>query len=178
MNQRKKQRGSITLETAIVLPIFFFMFMALIGLFRVVVAQNQMTHVLVQATKSMSLDPYLADSAGADSLANVVLKLSSSSHGDYFASNDKWYAGGDANATAKKRFIGYLTGGDVAAAQDKLEGIGIVNGLNGVTFGTNVSGENLTVTISYEIQYWFDMFGMGKIPMKQTMYSRLWQTQK
>ena len=58
MKQRKKQSGSVTLETAIILPIFVIMFMAVIGLFRVVVAQNQMTHVLVQTTKSLSLDSY------------------------------------------------------------------------------------------------------------------------
>ena len=48
--------------------------------------------------------------------------------------------------------------------------------MEGVKFKTEVDGENFQVTISYEIQYWFDMFEMGKIPMEQTMYCRLWKS--
>lgn len=185
MKQKKSQKGSITLETAIILPIFFFMFMAVIGIFRVVVAQNQMTHVLVQTTKSMALDAYLADSVGTGDneiykdLVSLVLKVESNIGADeYFVSSDKWYDGGNADSVAKKRFIGYLSGGDTEAAQEKLEGIGIVDGLDGVKFQTAVNGEEFSVTISYEIQYWFDMFGMGKIPMNQTLTSRLWKETK
>ena len=184
MKQKNRHRGSVTLETAIVLPIFFFMFMAVIGIFRVVVAQNQMTHVLVQSTKSMALDSYLADSIKVSEMGNykdllsLVLSIDNNDNGKngYFVSDEQWYTGGSADAIAKKRFIGYLTGGDTDKAQEKLKSLGIVDGMEGVKFKTEVDGENFQVTISYEIQYWFDMFEMGKIPMEQTMYCRLWKS--
>lgn len=186
MKQRKKQSGSVTLETAIILPIFVIMFMAVIGLFRVVVAQNQMTHVLVQTTKSLSLDSYFSSSLKKEQIAEIlpvwggisdlVLDVANNVTGDdYFTSNETWYEGsGNADSIARDRFIGYLSGGDKGEGQEKLEGLGIVNGLNGLKVKAEVQGEELSVTITYEIQYWFDMFGMGKIPMKQTMHSRMW----
>lgn len=61
MENQERQRGSVTLETSIVLPIFLFLFLSIYGLFIVIEAQNQMTHVLVQSTKSLSLDAYLTD---------------------------------------------------------------------------------------------------------------------
>lgn len=61
MKAYENQRGSVTLETSIVLPIFIFLFLFIYGLFSVIAAQNQMTHALVQSTKSLSLDSYLAE---------------------------------------------------------------------------------------------------------------------
>ena len=61
MKAYENQRGSVTLETSIVLPIFIFLFLFIYGLFSVIAAQNQMTHALVQSTKSLSLDSYLTE---------------------------------------------------------------------------------------------------------------------
>lgn len=55
----KNTKGSITLETAVVLPIFFLFFMFIIGLLPLVKAQNQINHALIQAAKSLSFDTYL-----------------------------------------------------------------------------------------------------------------------
>ena len=53
-----RERASVTLEAAIILPIFCFLFMALNGVFFVFSAQNQVMHTLVQTANSLSLDPY------------------------------------------------------------------------------------------------------------------------
>ncbi len=184
MKAYENQRGSVTLETSIVLPIFIFLFLFIYGLFSVIAAQNQMTHALVQSTKSLSLDSYLTEnveSAGEagtkfwGGLSDMVLDIVRLNNNEYFSSQTDWYKSEDGNPDiAEKRFVGYLTGGDESAADEKLKDMGIVNGLDGVTFTTKVEGELLTVTIKYEIQYWFDFFGMGKIPMEQTIKSRLW----
>lgn len=184
MNIKKNQTGSVTLETSIVLPIFVFLFLFVFGLFSVIGAQNQMTNTLVQTTKSMSLDSYLlenVESAGEAStkfwggLSDMVLDIVRLNNDEHFTSHTDWYKSKDGNSDiAKKRFIGYLTGGDKNAADKKLKDMGIVGGLDGITFTTKVDGEILTVTINYEIQYWFDFFKMGKIPMEQTIKSRLW----
>ena len=184
MKMQEKQCGSVTLETSIVLPIFIFMFLFIYGLFSVIGAQNQMTHALVQSTKSLSLDSYLTENVESAAeagtkfwggLSDMVLDIVRLNNNEYFSSQTDWYKSENGNQDiVKKRFIGYLTGGDQNAAEEKLQNMGIVDGLDGVTFETKVDGENLTVTIKYEIQYWFDFFGMGKIPMEQTVTSRLW----
>ncbi len=184
MENQERQRGSVTLETSIVLPIFLFLFLSIYGLFIVIEAQNQMTHVLVQSTKSLSLDAYLTDNVESAAkaktefwggLSDMVLDIVRLDNNEYFSSQTDWYGFEDGNPSiAKKRFIGYLAGGDEEAAEEKLKAMGIVGGLDGVTFKTKADGEILEVTIKYEIQYWFDFFGMGKIPMEQTIKSRLW----
>lgn len=184
MNTQEKQRGSVTLETSIVLPIFIFIFLFIYGLFSVISAQNQITHALVQSTKSLSLDSYLTENVDSaaetgtafwSGLSDAVLDIVRLKNNEYFSSRRDWYMSENGNPDiAKARFVGYLTGGDVDAAKDKLKELGIVDGLDGITFETKVEDEILTVTIKYEIQYWFDCFGMGKIPMEQTIKSRLW----
>jgi len=184
MTEDKKQQGSITLEMSIVLPIFFFMFLFIYGLFSIVGTQNQMTHALVQSSKSLSLDSYLAENVESAAeagtkfwggLSDMVLDLVRLDNNDYFSNPTDWYkAEAGSPSIAKDRFIGYLAGGDKDAAAEKLEALGVVGGIDGVTFETKVEGEILTVTIKYEIQYLFDFMGMGKIPMEQSIKVRLW----
>lgn len=184
MNANEKLKGSITLETSIVLPIFIFIFLFIYGLFSVVSAQNQMTHALVQSSKSLSLDSYLTENvdsaaeAGTNfwgGLSDLVLDIVRLNNNEYFSSSTDWYKADNQNIEViRKRFIGYLAGGDEVAAREKLNDLGIVNGLDGITFEYKVEDEVLTVTIKYEIQYWFDFMGMGKIPMEQTIKTRLW----
>ena len=180
----KKERGSVTLETSIVLPIFIFLFMFIYGLFSVVSAQNQMTHTLIQATKSLSLDSYLTENVDSAAeagtkfwggLSDMVLDIVRIDNDPNFTSQTDWYKTPESSGDiVKDRFVGYLAGGDESAAREKLDNLGIVGGLDGITFETEVNGESLTVTIKYEIQYWFDFLDMGKIPMAQTVTSRLW----
>lgn len=184
MNSQNKQCGSITLETSIVLPIFMFIFLFICGLFSVVNAQNQMTHALIQSTKSLSLDSYLSENVESAAekgtafwggLSDMVLDLVRLNNDEYFSNQTDWYQSENGNPNiAKKRFVGYLAGGDETVASDKLKSLGIVGGLDGIKFTTKIKDEILTVTIQYEIQFWFDFAGMGKIPMKQTIKSRLW----
>lgn len=184
MDFRNRQKGSVTLETSIVLPIFLFMFLFIYGLFSVISAHNQMTHTLIQSSKSLSLDSYLTENvesaaeAGTDfwsGLSDMVLDIVRINNDPYFSSRTDWYQSENGNPDiAKGRFVGYLTGGDEDEADEKLKDMGIVNGLDGITFETKVDGEVLTVTIKYEIQYWFDFFDMGKIPMEQTITTHLW----
>ena len=179
----KKQRGSTTLETSIVLPIFILIFLFIFGLFAIVSTQNQMTHALVQSTKSMSLDSYLTENVDSAAekgtkfwggLSDMVMDIVRLSNDEHYTSSEDWYKTGEGASIARKRFVGYLTGGDEKAAKEKLKNLGVVNGLDGVTFEVKVEGTELMVTMKYEIQYWFDFFGAGKIPMEQTIKSRLW----
>ena len=177
-----RQKGSVTLETSIVLPLFILFFMFIYGLFSVVSTQNHMTHALVQASKSLSLDPYITENVASAAeegtkfwggLGDMVLDFIRLDNDPYFASSSDWYSTGN-TTVVKNRFIGYL-GGDKAGAEEKLKGMKIVDGLNGVTFTTVVDGNDITITMKYQIQYWFDFFGMGKIPMEQSIKTRLWK---
>ncbi len=182
MEKFERQKGTVTLETCIILPIFIFVFLGIYGFFSVISAQNTMTNVFVQSTKSLSLDSYLLeniDSAYEDGtdfwggLSDLVLDLVRLDTDPYFAATSDWYKNDDASV-AKLRFIGYLANGDEDLADEILKGIGIVDGLDGVTFTVLVEDEVLTITMKYEIQYVFDFFDSGKIAMEKTLKTRMW----
>ena len=185
MDKVQIEKGSITLETSIILPSFIFLFLFVNGLFEIVSIQNQMTHVLVQSAKSLSLDSYLLEnieSAYEDktkfwgSFTDLILDFVRLDTNPYFSSTLDWYNSETGNSeVARKRFVGYLSGGDEVVADEKLENLGIVDGMNGIDFKMMVEGEILTLTIKYEIQYWFDFWDMGRIPMEQSIKVRLWK---
>ena len=184
MDKMKQSEGSVTLETSIVLPLFIILFLGVQGLFSVVSVQNQMTHTLIQMTKSLSLDSYVMEKIESaeenetkfwGGLTDMALDIFSLGDNPYFVSRSDWYKTGGGVNVARMRFIGYLAGGDENVAREKLRNMKIVNGLDGISFEVKTDDENLEVTIKYEIQYWFDFWGMGKIPMHQTVKSRLWQ---
>lgn len=185
MKRKDNQCGSVTLETCIVLPIFMFMFLFISGLFSVVAAQNQMTHALIQSTKSLSLDSYLIESVDSvfeenavywSGVSDMILDLIRRNNDIYFTTVFDWYKSDNIdNSVIIMRFIGYLSGGDVQAADQKLRDMGIVEGINGINFDIQVNGEEMIVTIEYEIQYWFDFFDMGTIPMEQSITTHLWK---
>lgn len=180
--KNKNTEGTVIIETSIVLPLFILMTLFLYGLFSITSAQNQITHALIQSSKSISLDPYLMEHVNSlseadtfwGSLGDIILDFARLSNDQHFSSNGSWYTGTGDATIAKDRFVGYFTGGDEVLADQKLEELGVVNGLDGMNFQMTINGEDITVTIKYELQFIFDAFDMGKIPMEQTITTRMW----
>ena len=118
--EKNASDGSIIIETSIVVPIFILVILFVYGLFSVTSAQNQITHALIQSSKSLSLDPYLTEHADSASEANtfwsglgsMVLDFARLSKSEYFSSSGDWYANGGDSSLANDRFIGYFSGGD------------------------------------------------------------------
>lgn len=182
----RSERGSLILETTIVLPFFIIAIVFVMGIFNIVQAQNQMTHTLVQMATSMSMDSYLNEKVNSLSESNpqltglddifIELKRGALAEDPYFSSKADWYSetGTGANEVARKRFIGYLTGGDEDKAIERLEALGVVDGLSGVEFEVKTEGDDVTITIKYTLQFWADFYGIGKIPMEQSIKVKKW----
>lgn len=181
---QRKQKGSITLETSIIVPIFILIFLLIDGLFVIVSARNEITHALIQSANSLALDSYLTEnveSAGetgtkfwAD-LSDMVIDINRIKNDTHFTSQTDWYKSPDGKPQiVKSRFVGYLAGGDEAVAEETLKSLGVINGLSGVSFKTSIDDEDVEITIQYQLQFWFDFFGLGKIPVKQSITTRMW----
>lgn len=183
----KNERGSSTLEMALVLPLFIFMMLVLMSLFFVVDAQNQITHALVQSTRSLSLDAFSNEKMNSateeatvfwSNLGDMVFDLVRVGSLDpYYVTTTDWYDGSMLNAenVAKARFVGYLAGGDRNEAEEKLDALGVVDSLNGMDFKVAVEDGNVSVTVTYSLRFRLDVFGLGIIPMEQTITSKLWK---
>lgn len=187
MQKKDSLRGSITLETAISLPIFIFLFLFIFGVFSIVRAENKMSHVLVQSSKSLAMDSYFLESIDQtqigplkvnSGLQSLLQTLIAKTANPYFASEEKWYEGNSLNtAVIKKRFIGFLTNGDKAEAESLLKDMGVVNGLQGVTFTAEADGKDVTIKMEYKIKFWMDAFDSGEIPIKKSVTVQLWKSE-
>ncbi len=180
-------KGALLIETSIVLPLFILVTVFVYGIFNIANAQNQLSHVLIQTTESLSMDKYLNDKvhsvtgiSESDSLwgglDDAILEIVRSGNDPYYSSKIEWYQSPDSTGeeTARKRLIGYLCKGDEEAADAKLKALGVVDGLDGVDITVTVESADVTVTLDYTLQFWVDVWDVGKIPMEQSVTSRFW----
>ena len=185
---RRSRKGTVTIETAIFLPIFFFMFMAIFGVFGIILARHQVRHAFIQATKSLAKDSLITERVDKRSddgnlffnsfgeVATYFIRWIVDS--DCYSSSEKWYAtsnSADGKQIVKDRFVGFLAGGDSNKADAYLKNLRVKNGLNGVTFDYYVENGEMTITINYTVEYWVKLFGAEKIPMSHTLKTKMWR---
>lgn len=186
----KTERGVLSLEASIAVTIFIFFMLFLYSFFIVFEARNEMAHVLLATTNSMSLDPLQTEKLdGTDDLSSIIYKVYSLiSHEDNGFIDDTSWANEDVNASTislnsirfkqliKERFVAYLAGGDEEEANKILERYHIVNGLDGLDFsGSYIDSGNLYISVKYTIKYEFNMFNLGMLDMEQSACSKLWK---
>ena len=194
MKRENTEKGSVTIEAAIILPIFCALFMALNGFFFVFNAQNQIAHALVQSATSLGMDSYANNQIasgldGANGFWGSLSDLIQDGYGrffssKYFSSPNDWYAGskkgmgaalGMGNDDAKRRFVAYLTGDTSdSKANQKLKAFGVERGLDGMNFKVESSGGDVTLTVTYKMGVWFDMFGKKKMDVTQSAKAKMW----
>ena len=189
--KRKKngESGLLSLEASIVLTIFIFLMLFMYSFFVVFEARNEMAHLVLSTANSLALDTYASDKMdNSNTAAKVIYSIYSITVNDdnQFTDTRKWYQttevdGAVVQNTAfaevvEDRFIAYLTDGDEKKAEEILDKLNIVNGREGLDFsGSYVSGNNLYVTVSYTIEYEFNLFGLGTLKMEQSACSKLWK---
>ena len=144
-----KERASVTLEAAIILPIFCFLFMALNGVFFVFSAQNQVMHALVQTANSLSLDPYWNEKTGVENpnVSNMLQNFERSITQDKsFSSTESWHKNETVSSgVLEDRFYSYFTGdGNKLSAYTKLKKLGVVGNME--LSGTVNNGDLLPST--------------------------------
>jgi len=200
----RNEKGAITLEACVAVLSFLILMLLLSSLFVMFMAQNATAHALLEATESLSLDAYSTEKltiekghigSVGDYVGQFVKKLfGSSEDSPYFVSDDRWYdasasgtsgsgsSGGGrtgssetANAV-RTRFIGYLAGGDEAEADRMLESMNVVDGLDGIDFSScSVEDDVLHAEIHYTLQYDFNIWNIGTVPVEQSACSKLWK---
>lgn len=188
----KKEKGAVSLEACIVVPLFIFLMLFLYSFFVVFEARNEMGHVLLATTNSMAFDVYADKNLGQSGDISQLLYLlykRSGDHSDGFSCEELWFkttqdkdedGNVSINATfenaIRARFVAYLTdGGTTQDADAILKKYHIVGGLDGVDFsGSTVEGSDLKIKINYEIEYEFQVFGLQPIVLEQSACSRIW----
>ena len=171
-----RERASVTLEAAIILPIFCFLFMALNGVFFVFSAQNQVMHTLVQTANSLSLDPYWNEKTSVENL-NVSIILQnierSITQDKSFSSTESWHKNETVSSgVLEDRFYSYFTGdGNKLSAYTKLKKLGVVGNME---LSGTVNNGDLTLVAKYKMKFWFNLFKTEPLDLSQKVKVHLW----
>ena len=171
-----KERASVTLEAAIILPIFCFLFMALNGVFFVFSAQNQVMHALVQTANSLSLDPYWNEKTGVENpnVSNMLQNFERSITQDKsFSSTGSWHKNETVSSgVLEDRFYSYFTGdGNKLSAYTKLKKLGVVGNME---LSGTVNNGDLTLVAKYKMKFWFNLFKTEPLDLSQKVKVHLW----
>lgn len=183
------QRGAITLEACVSVLTFVILLLFLSSLFVMFMAQNVTSHAVLQTSQSLSLDAHIIESlikkddgkigTVSDHVSDYVAKLfGSSENNPYYVSDTYWYNGGSEQIepAVRTRFIGYLAGGDEEKADELLTNLNVVEGLDGLDFSQSyVEDDVLYIVLKYELQYDFNLWGIGNVAVEQHASARLWK---
>lgn len=185
---KNKNKGAITLEACVSVLSFLILMLLLSSLFVMFMAQNATAHAVLETSESLSLDVYSTERNSIDGghtgtiEENIVSFLSGffgrPSNDNSFTSTSKWDKGEDdtIEAAVRNRFIGYLAGGDEDEADEMLKNMNVVNGLSGLDFTDSyISGDTLYVVLKYELEYDFNIWNVGNVPVEQKACSKLWK---
>lgn len=193
----------MALEACIGMIIFMLLMFGVYSLIPLFMAQNLISHALLESCQSLAFETY-GTSKMDDGKAQIsdlnfeLLKLfcsaksavtSSSIDNEpdaYYTTDTRWFDiveqkyvqpdYSEVEDMAYKRFATYLAGG-ITAADEMLENLGVVDGLDGIDFtGTMLEGSDLVISVKYTIQMKIrvDMFGLGEFESSQQVRSRLW----
>lgn len=187
---RRQDSGSAVIEACIVVPLFLFFVLTMYGLITVFLAQNIIGHTPLQSSQSLALDAYATEQfttpQGIGSVESGIrdffLDLTGSSADDpHFSNSERWYdrkhgaTSEDWAEAAEARFLGYFSGGDRAAADAILKSLRVTGGVDGLDFsGSKLEGNDLYIRVSYQVEYFFNPFGLAEFSTTQQAYARMW----
>ncbi len=179
MKNNKSNLGSITLEAAIMVPMFIILMLLVNGLFIMFMGQQILSHTLIQSTKSMAFDPYSSQRVSAnseDKLADMFIDIFTFSS-DGHVSTDKWYKENidSIDEVVKDRYVAYLKN-TRSNANLLLDYIGIKNGLAGLDFsGSTIENGILHVKLKFTQEYIFNAAGLAEFEREMSVKVRLFE---
>lgn len=201
--KRTGERGLLSLEACISVTIFIFLMLFMYSFFILFEARNIMAHALLATTDSMAKDAYeSSNDVDRETVIGLLSSLYKTNipNGSDFSDRRDWYtdatertekektqgspgsSGGgfrDGSATEldvfRTRFIAYLGNGDAARAAKLVKRLKIRDGLEGLDFSkTEVKDGKLYGSVSYKIDYVFDVFSKDGLELEHTACSKIW----
>lgn len=190
--KRSGEKGLLSLEACITLPIFMFLMFFLYSFFVVFEARNEMAHVLLSTADSLSFDANENSGLGeSGTVGQIIYGLygSATNSNSDFTDYRTWYKSttveddqgdqtidGTFEDIVRIRFIAYLTGGDSRKAEEMLKRYHVKGGVDGLDFsGSRVEDGKLYLSVRYTLEYEFRVFNGGEAQFEQSVCSRLWK---
>lgn len=179
MKRRKSDSGSLTIEAAIMVPMFIMLMLLVNGLFVMFMGQQIMAHTLIQSAKSLAFDPYSTQRVAAnedDQLAEMFTDLFAFT-GNGHVSTEPWYEDGASNVAdiARARYIANL-GESRTDVEELFDQIGVKNGFAGLDFsGTVIEDGVLKMKMKYTQEFLFDALDLGEFQRELSVSVKLFE---
>lgn len=178
MKKQNHNSGVITIEAAIMMPMFIMLMLFLYAFFIFFMGQQIMSHTAIQTAKSLSFDPYLVARVENDDLAVMISDIVGF-FSDNYSSTEKWFddESDKAAEVAKKRFLAFLPNQDNHDAI--LDFIGVKEGTAGLDFsGSKVEDGVLTLNIKYVQEFAFHIAELTSFERVITLKVKLFEWNK
>lgn len=176
MREKNGESGVLTMEAAILMPIFIMLMLALDGLVLFFMGQQIMLHAAVQTAKSMSFDPYANGRIGADSddyLADMFVDIFGFVGGDFSGSGDWTDDPSDIADTARERFTAYLRR-DSSSGTYLLDQVGINGGIESLDFsGSKVEDGYLVLSVKYTQDFAINLMDLTSFDREISLKTKL-----
>lgn len=191
MEHIRNEKGVISLEACIVVPVFMLLMIFCYGFIVMFTGQNTLSHALVQTAESLALDSYALERMNQGQLDDDPTVINDIpltgellswmygqlfNSGNDFSSTSKWYKdNATVQAEAKKRFIAFLSAGDEAKADAILEHAGITGGVDAIDFTecTVIDGV-LTLKITFNQDFVYDFQGLASFERTLEIKTNMW----
>lgn len=186
----KDEKGAVTLEACVSVITFFMISFIFVGMFYMYYAQRSISHALIQASQSLSLEAYsskqlqMNDESGmGEAISDLIVStFNLVVDGDEsFYSTDNWYDDVNFDQTSnqsilKDRFTAYFAQGDENEADELLTKLGVVGGLDGLDFSNSyISDGDLYMIVEYKMNFILNFGSLSEFAAKQQTKTKLWQ---
>ena len=167
---KKRERGVLTVEAAIVLTLTIFFILFLFSFARVYSAQSMVSHAVLQASDAVALESYAREATFHGSEADVV-ELANRLNGTTSIGADSFTSLRSANLPkiARQKFAAAISNTE-SEADVILKRLGVKNGLTGVDFSSSqvdLNSNDVIIYANYTIEMQFPIFGMKEIPVSK-----------
>ena len=180
MKKQDKNAGVITLEAAILMPMFILLMLFLYAFFIFFMGQQIMSHAAIQAAKSLSFDPYAVSRTDGNDLAGMIQGVSILAFSGNYSSSTAWYTTERSSRlpqVAKDRFLAFLP--NQSDPDNLLQWLGVENGTSGLDFsGSAVEDGVLTLKIKYVQNFAFQVADLTSFDRVITLKVKLFQWEK
>lgn len=202
---KTREDGSVTVEATLCVTLFMIFALFLTTLFYTVYVQEAISHSIIQTADSLSMEAYSIKKLQPDENTGVkaaitalgVRLFSTSNSDEHFYTEQRWFAEDrleeqyveraeisagnpalrtiDLSEIIKTRFVGFFANGDEEYADAFLKKMGVVDGLNGISFTeSQVKNGNLYIKAKFKVKYLINIGKIGEINASQEYCSKIW----
>ncbi len=168
---KKYEKGVLSVEASIVLTLFTFFVLFLFNFASIYTAQTVMSHATIQAADAVALESYLRETA-AEGDAEDIVYLTSQITDSTSISADSFESlrTADLPDVARQKFVTAVSNTESKANQ-KLEALGVQDGLAGVDFNSSyvdLDRDDVIVEVNYTLDLKFPVFTAKEVKLTKT----------